>query len=128
MVMGFMAGCGLPGFANFAGEATVLFGSWKSLPWIVVAASWSGLILGAVYMLRALRSILYGEERKELTAVIDLGWWRRLPFALLIAALLLFGLAPSLLSRRIEPVAKEIVKAATNRSTPSRVAAVVVTP
>lgn len=79
-------------------------------------------------MLRALRSILYGEERKELTAVIDLGWWRRLPFALLIAALLLFGLAPSLLSRRIEPVAKEIVKAATNRSTPSRVAAVVVTP
>ncbi|MSU31798.1 MAG: NADH-quinone oxidoreductase subunit M [Pedosphaera sp.] len=128
MVMGFMAGCGLPGFANFAGEATVLFGSWKSLPWIVVAASWSGLILGAVYMLRALRSILYGEERKELAAVIDLGWWRRLPFALLIAALLLFGVAPSLLSRRIEPVAKEIVKAATNRSTPSRVAAVVVTP
>lgn len=32
LVMGFMAGCGLPGFANFAGEATILFGAWKALP------------------------------------------------------------------------------------------------
>jgi NADH-quinone oxidoreductase subunit M len=113
LVMAFMAGCGLPGFANFAGEATVLFGSWKSLPWVVLAAAWSGLILGGVYMLRALRAVLYGEERPELAKVEDTGWWRRLPLALLVGALLLFGVAPGLLSTRIEPVAREIVKSAT---------------
>jgi NADH-quinone oxidoreductase subunit M len=116
LVMAFMAGCGLPGFANFAGEATVLFGSWKPLPLVVLAAAWSGLILGAVYMLRALRAILYGEARPEFAKVEDVGWWRRLPFALLVAGLLLFGIAPGLLSRQIEPVAREIVKSATRGS------------
>jgi len=125
MVMAFMAGCGLPGFANFAGEATVLFGSWKPLPLVVIAAAWSGLILGAVYMLRALRAVLYGEERPELAKVEDAGWWRRLPFAILVAALLLFGVAPVLLSSRIEPVAREIVKAASHTTAAPAVAGVV---
>ena len=31
LVMAMFAGCGLPGFANFAGEVLVLFGSWKTL-------------------------------------------------------------------------------------------------
>ena len=30
LVMAMLAGCGLPGFANFIGEALVLFGAWKS--------------------------------------------------------------------------------------------------
>ncbi|HWC59332.1 MAG TPA: NADH-quinone oxidoreductase subunit M, partial [Verrucomicrobiae bacterium] len=29
LIMAAFAGCGLPGFANFAGEATVLFGAWS---------------------------------------------------------------------------------------------------
>ena len=32
LMMAAFAGCGLPGFANFAGEITVFFGAWKSLP------------------------------------------------------------------------------------------------
>ena len=32
MIMALMAGCGLPGFANFAGELTVFFGAWKVYP------------------------------------------------------------------------------------------------
>ena len=42
----FLAGCGVPGFANFAGELAVMFGAWKSLPWIVVVAAWGGLVIG----------------------------------------------------------------------------------
>jgi NADH-quinone oxidoreductase subunit M len=60
LVMAMMAGCGLPGFANFAGEITVLFGAWKSLPWFVVGTAWGALIIGAVYALRAVRNILHG--------------------------------------------------------------------
>jgi NADH-quinone oxidoreductase subunit M len=113
MVMCFMAGCGLPGFANFAGEATVLFGAWKVLPWVVVAAAWSGLIIGGVYMLRALRATLQGPEKPEFARVADADYWRRLPFALLIAGMILFGVAPVLVGDRVQPVAKEIVKLAT---------------
>ena len=32
LLMAAMAGCGLPGFANFVGEVTVFFGAWKVFP------------------------------------------------------------------------------------------------
>jgi NADH-quinone oxidoreductase subunit M len=111
LVMGFMASCGLPGFANFAGEATVLFGSWKSLPWLVIIAAWSGLIIGAVAMLRALRAVLQGPERPEFSRVVDTGYWRRLPFVVLLSAMVLFGVAPGILTSRIEPAAKAVLAA-----------------
>ena len=38
--------------------------------------------------------------------------WRRLPYALLLASLLIFGFFPSLLSEKIKPSAAEIVKQA----------------
>ena len=150
MIACFMAGCGLPGFANFAGEVAVLFGAWKSsvahLHWMVVAAAWGGLIIGAVYMLRAIRQILHGKLKSEWskldefptaeelpageaegheasTAGTTLTWvlhsalggtlwayWRRMPYALLLVMLLLFGFAPNILTTRIEPAVKEIVK------------------
>ena len=31
LLMAAMAGCGLPGFANFVGEVTVFFGAWSQL-------------------------------------------------------------------------------------------------
>src|SRR5580765_9063876 len=59
MMAGFAA-CGLPGFANFAGEATVLFGAWRVFPEITALACWGALVIGAIYMLRALRTVLHG--------------------------------------------------------------------
>jgi len=58
--MAMFAGCGLPGFANFAGEITVFFGAWKSLPLVTGLAVWAALVIGAVYMLRAIRNMLHG--------------------------------------------------------------------
>jgi NADH-quinone oxidoreductase subunit M len=113
LVLCFMAGCGVPGFANFAGELAVLFGAWERLPWLVVAAAWGGLVIGGVYMLRALRSILHGDLRDELKSVIDApGMWRRLPFVLLAAGLLWFGVFPRLVTSRIEPSIQRIAQAA----------------
>src|SRR5439155_5157539 len=64
MVMAMLAGCGLPGFANFVGEIMVFFGAWKSglgdAQRLVAAAAWGGLVIGAVYMLRAVRNIWHG--------------------------------------------------------------------
>src|SRR6185503_5746166 len=97
LIMAALAGCGLPGFANFPGELLTLFGAWKTLsPWVVIAA-WGALVVGAIYMLRAVRNILHGPLAENLPAIVDANLWRKVPFALLMASLILFGVAPGLL-------------------------------
>jgi NADH:ubiquinone oxidoreductase subunit 5 (subunit L)/multisubunit Na+/H+ antiporter MnhA subunit len=90
--MAAMAGCGLPGFANFPGELLVMFGAWKAsfghAQWFVVAAAWGGLVIGAIYMLRAVRSVLHGELSEKWNDVQDAMLWRKTPFVLLLAALI----------------------------------------
>lgn len=115
LVMALLAGCGVPGFANFAGELMVLFGAWKSAfapVWIAVAAAWGGLLIGGVYMLRAIRAVLHGPAPESVTTFTDLGSAQRLPYALLIGALLVFGVAPSLLIQQIRPAAEKLVRLA----------------
>jgi NADH-quinone oxidoreductase subunit M len=126
LVMAALAGCGLPGFANFPGEALVFFGAWGSYPVVVALAAWGAMVIGAVYMIRAVRSILHGPLPERWAAVADAqGWWPRLPYALLLAGLLLFGCFPRWLTDKIQPSAAQIVQAVTgqtrnNLASPSR--------
>jgi NADH-quinone oxidoreductase subunit M len=121
LVMAAMAGCGLPGFANFAGEVMIFFGAWRTFPVITGIAVWGALIIGAVYMLRAVRHVLHGPLLTEWSQIKDAaGLWRKLPFAILLAALICFGFAPGLLTERIKPAAAIIVQLATR--TPAAVA------
>jgi NADH-quinone oxidoreductase subunit M len=110
LMMAAFAGCGLPGFANFAGEVTVFFGTWKAYPAITVAACWGALIIGAIYMLRALRTVLHGPLPDKWAGVADASnVWRKFPFALLLACLMIFGCFPRLLSDKIGPGVEEIL-------------------
>jgi NADH-quinone oxidoreductase subunit M len=112
LIMAAMAGCGLPGFANFAGEVSVFFGAWSqpTLRVVMVLAVWGALVIGAVYMLRAVRAVLHGPIEDKWSGVADAtNAWRKLPFALLLAALLVFGFVPSLLTSKITPDAEKIV-------------------
>ena len=115
LLMAAMAGCGLPGFANFVGEVTVFFGAW-SQPSLHVAtglALWGALIIGAVYMTRAIRNVLHGPLPENWSKITDAtNVWRKLPYALLLVSLLVFGCFPKLLSNQIEPDAKKIVQMA----------------
>lgn len=110
MIMAMFAGCGLPGFGNFAGEILVLFGSWKTLPWFVVAGAWGALVIGAIYMLRAVRDIWHGSPTPEWAAVQDASPWRKTPFVLLLASLVLMGVWPRSLTDKIEPSVKMIMQ------------------
>lgn len=104
LMMALLAGCGVPGFANFVGELLVFFGAWKSWTWITGLALWGALIIGAVYMFRAIRALLHGPVPSHLGQIQDAShWWRRLPFVVLLAGLLVWGCFPSLLIHRIEP-------------------------
>jgi NADH-quinone oxidoreductase subunit M len=111
-----MAGCGLPGFANFVGEAMTLFAAYQTLPLITSIAVWGGLVIAAIYMLRAVRDILHGPLPAEFERVADAtGWWRKLPFALLLVTLLFFGVWPRALTDKIRPAAQRIVEMATSK-------------
>ncbi len=114
------AGCGVPGFANFAGEVTVLFGAWKAFPHVTVIACWGALIIGAVYALRAVRAMLHGPLTEKWDRVADASnLWRKAPFIILIASLVVFGCFPRLLTTKIEPEVKQILSMITGEVKPS---------
>lgn len=120
LIMAMLAGCGLPGFANFVGEVMVFFGAWKTFPVVTGLAVWGGLIIGAVYMLRAIRNILHGPLGQRCGEVADAPHaWRKLPFVVLLASLFVFGFFPGLLTEKIKPSAEGIVKMANGQKAPA---------
>jgi NADH-quinone oxidoreductase subunit M len=124
LIMAMLAGCGLPGFANFVGEVMIFFGSWKAFPLVTGLAVWGGLIIAAVYMLRAIRNILHGPLGEKCGEVADAPHiWRKLPFALLLASLFVFGFFPGLLTEKIMPSVESIVKMANGQKAPVRLQA-----
>ena len=127
MIMAMFAGCGLPGFGNFVGELLVLFGSWKALLWFgagkplywfVVAGAWGALVIAAVYMLRAVREVWHGQPTKEWINLQDANPWRKVPFVLLLAALIVIGVWPRALTDKIEPSVRQVVSSAAGTPRP----------
>lgn len=102
--MGAFASVGLPGFGNFAGELLVFFGAFKNtvlegrlwLPTATVLALW-GVVISAVYMLRAYRAIFQGSDPVPPLQVQDVRARVFWPAVLLVAALLLGGIFPQVL-------------------------------
>ena len=108
---GAFATVGLPGFANFAAEVMVFFGAFRN-EWemdrfhmfqiATVLALW-GVVISAVYMLRAYRKIFWGTLAERWNHIVDLRAGLRVPAALLIAALLWFGFYPQSFVRLLSP-------------------------
>jgi NADH-quinone oxidoreductase subunit M len=111
LIMAMLAGCGLPGFANFIGEFMVFFGAWKAYPVITIFAVWGALVIGGVYMIRTIRDLFHGPLPEQWAAVADAPHaWRKAPYVLLLACLLVFGAVPSLLTDRIQPAAAVVIR------------------
>src|SRR5208283_244691 len=110
LLMAALAGCGLPGFANFVGEVTVFFGAWKAFPFVTMCALWGALLIGALYMLRAMRNVLHGPLPAKWANMPDANLWRKVPYVLLLASLFVFGCFPRLLTEKITPDVEKIVE------------------
>lgn len=108
---GAFAAIGLPGFANFAAEIMVFFGSFQT-HWqmerfgmfqiATVLALW-GVVISAVYMLRAYRRIFMGPVVERVSGAADFSTTLKLPVILLIVATLWVGVAPQGMVRLIAP-------------------------
>jgi len=97
-MIGAMASIGLPSLANFSGEILIYFGAWEAGLYWVTAMSVLGIVISAVYMLRAVRSVFYGELSPESGRVNDLVQWKeRIPYLILVVGLILVGIYPKLI-------------------------------
>lgn len=98
-----MASIGLPGFANFWGELTVFVSLWQFSPWVTAVAV-AGVIISAIYGLRAAARVFFGPHSEPLNTVLakhpatDLAWSERLPALVLLVALLAIGFWPKSVS------------------------------
>jgi len=95
-ILAAMASSGLPGFANFIAELLVFFGSWNIYRWSALAAVF-GIVITAFYMLRAVRTGFFGPLNPRWNSLEDATWFERIPYFILVAALILVGCWPQLL-------------------------------
>ncbi|MGJ8674121.1 complex I subunit 4 family protein [Rubritalea sp.] len=100
-----MASIGLPGLANFAGEIMVFFSGfagWDSSQALgpvqiaTIIALW-GVVMSAVYMLRAFRNTFQGPTESKCETASDITLLEKAPAALLAVVLLVVGIYPNIL-------------------------------
>ena len=99
-----MASIGLPGLANFSGEVLVFLsgfhgydgGKLECIQVATILALW-GVVISAVYMLRAFRQTFQGPAVPATSSknVTDFGPFCQIPAAILAIALLVVGLYPN---------------------------------
>ena len=98
-----MASVGLPGFANFAGEILVFFGATAYGPVMVipvVVGVW-GVVISAIYMLRAYRNIFWGPIAARWEALADITPSSRWSVILLLAPLMIAGFYPQFIIKMV---------------------------
>jgi len=101
------ASIGLPGFSNFASETLVFFGGFQTgastfLKTSTILALW-GVVISAVYMLRAYKAVFLGERPASAAKWADLDGPARFALAALPLALLMAGFFPQYFLSYLKP-------------------------
>ena len=105
-VLAGMASMGLPGFSGFVAELMVLLGVWRAYPLLAVCVGF-GLIVGVVYIWRALQMAFFADTSVESTPsqppLPPITLPERIGAMILIGASVLVGLYPQALLNVIVP-------------------------
>jgi NADH-quinone oxidoreductase subunit M len=117
--LGAFAAIGLPGFANFAAEVMIFFGAFKNgwemerfhLFQIATVLGLWGVVISAVYMLRAYRKTFMGTLAARWKDLVDLRPSLRVPVTLLVGAALCYGFFPQSFVRIIAPAFRPYLSA-----------------
>ena len=105
-----MASSGLPGFANFVSEFMIIIGTFRAYPIQTVLATF-GVVITAVYYLRAIRAAFFGEINPKWKTLRDPTTFReRLPFYTLLLVLLIIGFYPAILVNLIHSGSASILE------------------
>lgn len=112
VIAGF-ASLGLPGLSGFVAEMTIFMGSWQNpdnmyrLATILACAS---IVVTAVYILRAAGKTMMGPISENYISLKDASWNEKLAAGLLIAGILVIGMAPFLINQLITPGTDHIMQ------------------
>jgi NADH-quinone oxidoreductase subunit M len=112
-----LASVGLPTTSGFTGEFLALLGAFKgawtqyrlgvsSLPLVLVVAAVSGVVLGALYMLRFALTFLFGATKAPHQPLVDLNGREKTILGLIVVAVFALGLFPDEPMRKTELAAK----------------------
>jgi len=112
-----LASVGLPTTSGFTGEFLVLLGAFKAawpqflvgqatLPLVLAVVAVSGVVLGALYMLRFALGFLYGPAKAPHMPLSDLNGREKSILALIVAAVFWLGLFPGDAMNKTELAAK----------------------
>ena len=101
-----LANLGLPGFSGFVAEMTVFVGAFSiddTFHRVVTVIACTSIVITAVYILRVVGRILYGEpENEEHMKLTDATWDERFTVICLIVCIVAIGIAPMWISKLID--------------------------
>ncbi|WP_407408707.1 NADH-quinone oxidoreductase subunit M [Peribacillus sp.] len=115
LLAGGMASLGLPGMSGFISEFMVFLGLFKSQP-VLAAIGAIGLILTAIYVLRAVLTMTFGKDNSLIEKEIyDLKGKEMVPTAVLLGLIIAIGVYPNLLGRPLQGTIDAIMLAVGGR-------------
>ncbi len=108
LLVGIMASLGLPGMSGFISEFMAFVGLFREVPWLAAIGA-TGLILTAVYLLRAVLGVTYGKANREWAGVSDLQRNEWVPVVVLTALIIAIGVYPNLLGDPLQATLESIM-------------------
>ncbi|MDM5157412.1 NADH-quinone oxidoreductase subunit M [Bacillus sp. DX1.1] len=103
LLAGSMASLGLPGMSGFVSEFLAFLGLFQAKP-IIAAIGALGIILTAVYVLRATLQVTFGKGNSEPKR--DVHGWEYVPIVLLLACIIVIGVIPEMLGMPLQDTVK----------------------
>lgn len=101
LLVGAMASLGLPGMSGFISEFLAFLGLFREMP-IIAAVGTLGIILTAVYLLRAVLNITFGPTPERWQELKDIRGVEMIPVVVLLAFIILIGVYPSILAEPLQ--------------------------
>src|SRR5690606_13919672 len=103
-----MASLGLPGMSGFVSEFMAFLGLFKEMP-VLAAVGAIGIIMTAVYLLRAVLNVTYGKANHSYQGAVDLRPIEMVPVVVLLAFIVLIGVYPSVLTQPLKVTLETIM-------------------
>ncbi|SFB04033.1 MULTISPECIES: NuoM family protein [unclassified Bacillus (in: firmicutes)] len=103
-----MASLGLPGMSGFVSEFMAFLGLFEEQP-VLAAIGTIGIIMTAVYLLRAVLGITFGKAHREFASMTDLKGIELVPVVTLVGLIVLIGVYPTVLSTPLKTTLETIM-------------------
>ncbi|MBU8905901.1 complex I subunit 4 family protein [Desertibacillus haloalkaliphilus] len=101
LLVGALASLGLPGMSGFISEFLAFLGLFREMP-IVAAVGALGIILTAIYLLKAVLNVTYGPTPDKWHKLEDIRPLELVPVLVLVGFIVLIGVYPSILAEPLQ--------------------------